>query len=126
VVLGHQDDTAIAQLMTRSNIVITGCGGGSMMENMEINHPPGQQIFIYHPDAPMASEDFKSGILWELHNAEWLINWSLTKTNLSVQKISPRFAKSRIEGIPLEEELEYVTVEKIDLTEETDHISITP
>jgi effector protein SdbA len=84
VVLGPQADTAIAALMTRSNVVIIRSGGLSVMEQLAIPHPP-QQLIILH----QARGRQGSGIIWEDSNGDVLIS-ALTPQGVQVIKTEPQ------------------------------------
>ncbi len=84
VLLDKQDDPFIAEVMTRSNVLIIRSGGLSVMEQMAMNHNEEQVILIHHADAE--TEELQSGIAWEDCNAEEMIK---SLDNIRVEKTSP-------------------------------------
>ena len=84
--LGYQDDHHLAQLMTRSNVIITRGGGLSVMEQMAMSHPAQQVILIHHRNADM--HELTSGISWEDHNVNVLL-FNLKQNNIRALKTSP-------------------------------------
>lgn len=86
ILLEPQDDPSIASIMTRSNYVVTRCGGLSVMEQMAMNHHSQQTIFIHHADSNDLT--LASGISWEDCNADILIE-TLQQQNIPAIKICP-------------------------------------
>lgn len=111
ILLGNQDDAFIASVMTRSNILITRAGGLSVMEQMAMEHNHEQMIMIHHADSNAYHEDkpvlihhsaeseilsepelLLSGISWEDHNADLLIQ----TLNVRVVKTCPSDARQQL------------------------------
>ncbi|MCZ6913936.1 MAG: hypothetical protein O7C59_05400 [Rickettsia endosymbiont of Ixodes persulcatus] len=94
ICLGNQGDKGIASLMTRSNLVIIRGGGLSVMEQLTMNHNPGQAILIHHTNAD-TDKELTSGIPWEDGNVDRLIK-VLNEKNIYAKKTSPEQAKRQI------------------------------
>ncbi len=94
ICLGNQGDKEIAALMTRSNLVIIRGGGLSVMEQLTMNHNPGQAILIHHTNAN-TDKELTSGIPWEDGNVDRLIQ-VLNEKDIYAQKTSPEQAKRQI------------------------------
>ena len=84
--LGYQDGHHLAQLMTRSNIIITRGGGLSVMEQMAMLHNTQQIILIHHRNAD--TRELTSGISWEDDNVNVLIS-DLKLNQVHAVKTSP-------------------------------------
>ncbi len=101
VPLGMQDDIHIAPLMTRSNVVVTRGGGLSVMEQLAMNHMPGQVVFIHHKDLPQGSPEnaeLTSGISWEDANVEALID-KMVDVGVTAEKTSPARVGAQLAAI---------------------------
>ena len=86
VSLAFQYPAFIAQLMSRSAVVIVRSGGLTMMEQLAMHHHPDQIILLHHADT--CAHDMKSGIIWEDYNADGLIRY-LEQDQIRVLKTSP-------------------------------------
>lgn len=91
--LGDQGDHHLAQLMTRSNLIITRGGGLSVMEQMAMPHNSQQVILIHHRNTD--TNELTSGISWEDHNGMALIAY-LKQAHVHADKTSPNRAKKQI------------------------------
>jgi len=91
--LGNQDDVQIAQLMTRSNMVIIRGGGLSVMEQMTMPHNKRQTILIHHANSH--ATELTSGISWEDDNVTALMA-DLKLKQVHAEKTSPERAKRQI------------------------------
>lgn len=86
ICLGNQEDDVIQPIMTRSQKLIIRGGGLSIMEQMQMDHHPEQEIYIHHSDNE--TNTLTSGIEWEDGNVDKFIK-DAQKNKLSVQKTSP-------------------------------------
>jgi hypothetical protein len=85
ILLGNQDAPFICSLKTRSNVIIMRSGGLSVMEEMAVNHNPNQIILLHYADS--GSGALVSGIPWEDHNADMLIE--TLKDQIKILKVMP-------------------------------------
>ncbi|NDH08272.1 MAG: hypothetical protein EBY16_01410 [Gammaproteobacteria bacterium] len=93
--LGPQDAKHMAQLLSRSNMVVTRGGGLSVMEQMAMEHNIEQTVLMHHADPVSQTDELQSGITWEDKNVECLIEY-LMKKNVYATKTSPERAKRHI------------------------------
>jgi hypothetical protein len=72
ILLDAQEDTYIAPIMTRSNLVIIRGGGLTVMEQMAMPHKHASQVILLHSKRNKIGE-FTSGISWEDGNVSQFI-----------------------------------------------------
>jgi effector protein SdbA len=86
--LGNQGDKEMAPIMTRSNTVVIGGGGLTVMEQMALPLLAQKTILINHKDRN-DHQPLSTGVVWEDGNVNKLIEF-LSEKNVFVRKTTPR------------------------------------
>ena len=93
VLLPNQDDSHVASVISRSNIVVTRPGGGTVMEHLAMKHNPQQKIMLHHKDTRF--EGPSTGISWEDGNANLLIE-KLGGEGITAVKTTPKIVREQL------------------------------
>ena len=95
IALGHQPDTTIAPIMTRSDCVITRSGGLSAMEQMALPIIANKLVLIHHKNPEAGTKRLTSGLPWEDANADCMIK-HFESHQVKAKKTCPRFIYSAL------------------------------
>jgi len=129
ILLPNQDDIHVASIISRSNVVVTRAGGGTVMEHLAMKHNPNQKIMLHHKDTHSAF--LTTGIAWEDGNANLLID-KLKEADITAVKTTPKQVREQLAvfypessvDLALDEEWDIVNDEADDfITEDWDQVS---
>ncbi len=102
ILLSNQDASFICAIKTRCNVIVTGSGGLSVMEQMAMNFNPSQIVLIHCADT--IADISCSGITWEDCNADELIDE--LKDKLIIIKVTPNIVFSTLSDLLGKDDIE--------------------